>query len=89
MNSFEQTRFENIRSLFAAERRDHRTTRKYLTAYRWIACTGWGLLIIVLLMEPAHAGLGKTVAVFAGGWILLSIVTAYGLCKLIRRAKNQ
>lgn len=32
-----------------AERRDHRTTRKYLCAYRWIACTGWAIAIMSLL----------------------------------------
>lgn len=31
-----------------AERRDHRTTRKYLTAYRWIALIGWVAFLVVL-----------------------------------------
>lgn len=30
------------------ERRDHRTTRKYLTAYRWIALIGWVAFLVVL-----------------------------------------
>lgn len=35
-----------------AERRDHKTTRKYLSAYRWIAVIGWGLFVASLLVQP-------------------------------------
>lgn len=31
------------------ERRDHRTSRKYLRAYRWIAAAGWTLAVLSLL----------------------------------------
>lgn len=31
------------------ERRQHRTTRKYLCAYRWVACTGWLIAVFSLL----------------------------------------
>lgn len=34
------------------ERRDHKTTRKYLSAYRWIAVIGWGLFVTSLLVQP-------------------------------------
>ena len=30
------------------ERRDHRTTRKYLTAYRWVALIGWVAFLVVM-----------------------------------------
>lgn len=40
---------EQLLSQLAAERREHRTTRKYLCAYRWIACTGWAIAIMSLL----------------------------------------
>jgi hypothetical protein len=33
------------------ERRDHRTTRKYLTAYRWLALAGWLGMVVVLTMK--------------------------------------
>lgn len=31
-----------------AERREHRTTRKYLTAYRLLALIGWVAFLVVL-----------------------------------------
>lgn len=31
------------------ERRQHRTTSKYLRAYRWISCTGWAIAVMSLL----------------------------------------
>lgn len=31
------------------ERREHRTTLKYLVAYRWIAGAGWTLAIMSLI----------------------------------------
>lgn len=36
-------------SKLAVERRDHRTTRKYLCAYRWIAGAGWTVAVLSLL----------------------------------------
>lgn len=35
----------------AVERRDHRLTKKYLTAYRWIAITGWLGMVLVLIFR--------------------------------------
>lgn len=32
----------------AIEKREHKTTRKYLTAYRWIALIGWVAFLVVL-----------------------------------------
>ena len=32
----------------AIERREHRTTQKYLTEYRWIALIGWVAFLVVL-----------------------------------------
>lgn len=73
----------------ASEKRDHGTTRKYLILYRWVALLGWSLFVTAMLIQPASAAsLGEAVAVFTGGYILLSIATVYGLCRLIRRAKR-
>lgn len=41
-------RTEQLTFELGAERRDHRTTRKYLTAYRWIALLGWAAMLVVL-----------------------------------------
>lgn len=35
----------------AVERREHRTTLKYLTAYRWLALVGWLGMVVVLTMK--------------------------------------
>lgn len=43
-----KNRAEHILFHLTAERRDHRTTRKYLTAYRWIALMGWVAFLVVL-----------------------------------------
>jgi hypothetical protein len=42
-------RFDQATSQLAVERREHRLTKKYLCAYRWIACTGWAIAIMSLL----------------------------------------
>lgn len=73
----------------ASEKRDHKTARRYAKLYQLLALAGWVLFVMALVMQPASAAtLGEAVAVFAGGWILLSISTAYGLCRLIRRAER-
>lgn len=41
-------RADDLAFQLGAERRDHRTTRKYLTAYRWIALIGWAAVLVVL-----------------------------------------
>lgn len=41
-------RADDLTSQLTAERREHRTTRKYLTAYRWIALIGWVAFLVVL-----------------------------------------
>ena len=37
----------------AIERREHRTTQKYLTAYRWLALTGWLSFVVTLVLGGA------------------------------------
>lgn len=41
-------RADDLTFQLGAERREHRTTRKYLTAYRWIALIGWVAFLVVL-----------------------------------------
>lgn len=41
-------RADDLSFQLGAERREHRTTRKYLTAYRWIALVGWVAFLVVL-----------------------------------------
>lgn len=73
----------------ASEKRDHKTTRRYVKFYQLLALAGWVLFVMALVMQPASAAtIGEAVAIFAGSWIALSIATAYGLCRLIRRAKR-
>lgn len=69
--------------------REHKTTRRYAKLYQLLALVGWVLFVLSLFMQPASAAtMGEAVAIFAGGWILLSVATAYTLCCLVRRAKR-
>lgn len=73
----------------ASEKRDHKTSRRYAKLYQLLALVGWVLFVLSLFMQPASAAtMGEAVAIFAGGWILLSVATAYTLCCLVRRAKR-
>lgn len=49
--NFDQFRVKKLDAELSAERRDHRTTRKYLTAYRWLALVGWLGMVVVLTMK--------------------------------------
>lgn len=54
MNDFRKQAQLNA-SLYHAEERDHRTTRRSLTAYRWLALAGWFTAVVALTMQPAKA----------------------------------
>lgn len=49
--NFDHFRIKKLGTELSAERRDHRTTRKYLTAYRWLALVGWLGMVVVLTMK--------------------------------------
>lgn len=44
-------RADDMTFQLGAERRDHRTTRKYLIAYRWLSLVGWLGMVVVLTMK--------------------------------------
>lgn len=44
-------RADDMTFQLGAERRDHRTARKYLIGYRWLALVGWLGMVVVLTMK--------------------------------------
>ena len=44
-------RADDMTFQLGAERRDHRTTRKYLIVYRWLSLAGWLAVVVILTMK--------------------------------------